>query len=73
MEAASEEQKELRRLIESLEQQLTKKDAEHESMAKSLKIEENRLNMEKSKFMNEKEITLAKLEMDKAALKVSIS
>ena len=53
-----------------MENQLTKKDAEHQATRKKLRMEEDQLTLEKSKFLNEKEITLAKIETEKSTLRV---
>ena len=70
LEQESLEQKELRGLVESLERQVREKDAAQNDREHNLKVQEDKLKSERRKFETERDICLAKLDLEKSRIQV---
>ena len=70
LEREANDQKELRDLIESLERQISEKDAVQADKENGLRIQEDKLASERRKFQSEKDIFFAKVELEKNRLQV---
>ena len=64
------EQKELRGLVESLERRVREKDAAQNDRENNLKVQEDKLKSERRKFETERDICLAKLDLEKSRIQV---
>ena len=67
----AEEQKALRSEIESLEKQLREKDLVIFGREKQLSLQKNKLELDKRKFISEKDITIAQFEVETQTIRVS--
>ena len=65
------EQKELRGLVESLERQVREKDAAQNDRENHLKVQEDKLKSERRKFETERDICMAKLDLEKSRIQVT--
>ena len=60
----------MRGLVESLERQVREKDAAQNDREHNLKVQEDKLKSERRKFETERDICLAKLDLEKSRIQV---